>query len=1306
MIKYCYRCEKDVELIKDPESNAQLCEICGTILIHSASKLPAGTILSGFQIIEEIGRGGMGIVYLAKQLNLERNVALKVLADDLAQDEEFVASFFKEARAAASLNHPNIVQVFDAGSTVEGIYFFAMELIEGETLEQKIERDGAIDPKRAMRIAVKIADALSYAWDTQKLTHGDIKPDNIILNSSGGAKLADLGLAKFMHDDDSDAGIMATPLYAPPEIIKGEKDKIGSQSDMYSFGATLFQMLTGVPLYPDDLPEVVLKKHLNQPPPLLSNYNPRFAPALVQLVSQLLEKDPDERPFSWGDISSALKKIKEPEIEGKVFHTHHHENEEQEIVEVEEPEKKNFLPLIGLLMAILVGLLIAITLIVVGDDKVKDEEPDNTIKPNESNLSKEDAQKELEIVKSQLKFLKPQDAIAQLDRILNKYGSSAPLEAKFLRERQVRKHKNMLKRIEIIKAERTQFKTSVLALKKELTTVNANTPIDTIKSLSKKIEIVLQKTASKSYLTITASDKSLFNAEYMKLSKMMMKNKQEQERLAKIRAAERKQRMLEELKKKKEAIEKKYQEKLTINKTIDNYYKILAEFLDNHSLNDFKNNLSNWNESSKAIPAEYSIKVDFIKNKAIPNYEKFVPHLIKYADFIVGQPLPLAVCPPKYRKYKVKEINETGIKLIYTEEKISMGYTLKWTKMPAKVIALLVQERLYSDPKANTFSRRENLTALSYLVMKAPKYCDEIIGLAKLNNNEKRMWKYIAKDLIVAEDEDKLIKLYNSFLESYELKDFIKASNIFLKLKKSSQLTEFGKRYADELEKIESSIMGINPIVPAQIITDEYMKEKGVADNPKKLFNACMVAEARYKKILDEKMQESLTKVKTESLQKLVEESGITEINANRIPFYYWDMEKTGTSWAYYIVVKNAGKLDEKVLNSMALAAALDNGDWVTAKNIFEQQETLDIANLEQMTTTANWASSFIFARGIMFWQYGNWEKCQEALAALIRVAQNQNIPAMKPLTTSLAIEYALMTRQPSRALELGRQYEYQMGPMARIEARIALLNILAMIENTTINPANIRYELQTYFKNFQNIPKMNMGDMAWAKLAINLINGKFEASDIKRLRSAKCDFPDVSARILTAGWARSLCIKTSNLPPQTKKELLREIHRNISSIFVANETWRKYTILALALHDQPQKMIKTANKALEDYRISTTRFYPELIILKAGAEKARGLFSKEETTDKLEKFLRASVLTSTYDLKTLNLISANNPELLVNKFFTTNLGNKAFVSAVLCMMVNHKNKNTFTSINTILNENSKLLSWEEKLLAKQINNW
>lgn len=218
LLFFCRYCQSQVQPVKSPEKNEDVCPHCGIPLMGSTYLYP-GTIIGGFMVENEIGRGGMGIVYKAKQLKLERMVALKTLADELSQDNEFVDRFFAEARSAASLSHPNIVQVFDAGSTIDGICYFAMELIEGETLESRIKREGRLKQKPGLDIAKKISTALDYAWKRQQLSHGDIKPDNIIMNSSGEVKLADLGLAKSVHDKDNKAAPMGTPLYVAPELI-------------------------------------------------------------------------------------------------------------------------------------------------------------------------------------------------------------------------------------------------------------------------------------------------------------------------------------------------------------------------------------------------------------------------------------------------------------------------------------------------------------------------------------------------------------------------------------------------------------------------------------------------------------------------------------------------------------------------------------------------------------------------------------------------------------------------------------------------------------------------------------------------------------------------------------------------------------------------------------------------------------------------------------------------------------------------------------------------------------------------------
>ena len=309
---FCKQCDKKVDAIPLDQPKADFiatCPHCGSLL-SPHRVLPAGTEINGFRVIREIGRGGMGIVYLAKQLDLDRDVALKVLSDEMASDETFIAAFFREARGAAALNHPNIVQAIDAGISGD-IHYFVMELIEGENLEVYTAGKGALPTQLALKCATSIADALTYAWDCKKLAHRDIKPENIIMKSNSEFKLADLGLVKDCREGagNQDENLMATPAYAPPEVIRGEKDVPGFKSDMYSFGATLYQLFAGHAPFVHDDPMVVCEmQQENQPPPLIA-VNPDLPPEISILVDKLMEKDPGKRPASWSQVLHTLNEI-------------------------------------------------------------------------------------------------------------------------------------------------------------------------------------------------------------------------------------------------------------------------------------------------------------------------------------------------------------------------------------------------------------------------------------------------------------------------------------------------------------------------------------------------------------------------------------------------------------------------------------------------------------------------------------------------------------------------------------------------------------------------------------------------------------------------------------------------------------------------------------------------------------------------------------------------------------------------------------------------------------------------------------
>ncbi len=209
--------------------------------------------IGGFELLELLGRGGMGSVYRARQVSLGRLVALKVIARRLAADERFVARFEREARAAAAVHHPNIVAVYSVGED-SGQHYIAMELVAGEGLDALVKREGPLPQDRALRMMKQVTAALAAAHEAD-IVHRDIKPSNILLAAEESVKVADFGLAKRMATDvtvTQTGAMMGTPLYHPPEAARGER--YDARSDLYSLGATFYHLLAGKPPFEGEKP--------------------------------------------------------------------------------------------------------------------------------------------------------------------------------------------------------------------------------------------------------------------------------------------------------------------------------------------------------------------------------------------------------------------------------------------------------------------------------------------------------------------------------------------------------------------------------------------------------------------------------------------------------------------------------------------------------------------------------------------------------------------------------------------------------------------------------------------------------------------------------------------------------------------------------------------------------------------------------------------------------------------------------------------------------------------------------------------
>ncbi len=270
-----------------------------------------GKRIDGYEIIRILGRGGMGVVYKAHEMTLQRVVALKVLPTHLAENKEFITRFYREARAAAQLNHPNVVTIHRVGSD-DGYHYIAMEYLKGRELTEVIKEKKFLDVPTALEITRQVAGALAAAHEL-KILHRDIKPQNIMLDDTGRVKVMDFGIAKIANPEgDTHAltmtgQLIGTPAYMSPEQCKGAPSD--HRSDIYSLGVVLYQMLTGRVPYTGETPLAVIRKIVEDPVPAVYGFNQEVPDAAVKILHKALAKDPEQRYASASDLESDIRKF-------------------------------------------------------------------------------------------------------------------------------------------------------------------------------------------------------------------------------------------------------------------------------------------------------------------------------------------------------------------------------------------------------------------------------------------------------------------------------------------------------------------------------------------------------------------------------------------------------------------------------------------------------------------------------------------------------------------------------------------------------------------------------------------------------------------------------------------------------------------------------------------------------------------------------------------------------------------------------------------------------------------------------------
>ena len=288
-----------------------------------------------YEIVKSIGEGGMANVYLAVDLILNRKVAIKILRGDLANDEKFIRRFQREALAASSLSHPNIVEMYDVGED-NGNYYIVMEYIEGKTLKQLLKKRGHLTVGEAVDIMLQITDGMVHAHDSY-IIHRDLKPQNIMIQEDGQIKITDFGIAMALNSTQltQTNSVMGSVHYLPPEQASGKGSTI--KSDIYSMGILFYELLTGVlPFKGDNAVEIALKQ-MKEAIPSVRKQNPNIPQSVENIIIRATAKNPKNRYNDtremYNDLKTCLDKDRQ-NVDRIVFKYPEHENEDTKKIPV------------------------------------------------------------------------------------------------------------------------------------------------------------------------------------------------------------------------------------------------------------------------------------------------------------------------------------------------------------------------------------------------------------------------------------------------------------------------------------------------------------------------------------------------------------------------------------------------------------------------------------------------------------------------------------------------------------------------------------------------------------------------------------------------------------------------------------------------------------------------------------------------------------------------------------------------------------------------------------------------------------
>jgi len=341
----CGHCGNMIDVTGLEPGDGITCPYCG-------KEFPITRQFGNFLLERQLGSGGMGTVYLGRDMTLNREVAVKVLRPELVSDQKFMATFLREAEITASLNHPNIVQVYAFGQH-ENVYYLVVEYISGGSLDDKILKRGRITELEGIEIGIAVARGLECAQQ-RGLIHRDIKPGNILFNAHNTPKVVDFGLSLSFETADHFSGeIWGTPYYVAPEKLERLPEDF--RSDLYSLGATLFHAISGRPPYEGEDPNDVAMKHLSGNVVSLKAFVPDISDQTSYAVSKAMARHPQDRYDSYAAFISQLEDAKR-----RITDPHFREKQQEEVVILETADSAKYQGLLIIGVVVIIVILLGI----------------------------------------------------------------------------------------------------------------------------------------------------------------------------------------------------------------------------------------------------------------------------------------------------------------------------------------------------------------------------------------------------------------------------------------------------------------------------------------------------------------------------------------------------------------------------------------------------------------------------------------------------------------------------------------------------------------------------------------------------------------------------------------------------------------------------------------------------------------------------------------------------------------------------------------------------------------------------------